>query len=359
MRSFRRLWERVRPQLVLRRAWDQDGRRVWEIHFPPHEVRGPGVVPGIVLDLDSLIHPDRDLVAGPASAIVPGFEPAPADEVIDTRGVRIGDLKIDEYRYRIDPALIDLARIDPGQIDLSGRAVHLDVAGALAALAADPENETLRQRVVSRLAIAQDWFPGACALDISAARISGQGLGELFHGVFVWRAVGARHTFVYLVVPDLQVRALLIEDPELARALIQAACPRPGDQHGGELEGRLQEAITGLGVTAAPGRAHRYRVEIPDAAAVLVVKNADAESPDPGAAADRRPANLGAAADPRAANPGAASRPEAVAHQPEPAGRPTAAEVPAKSQSELALSAELAELARKVGVRAVRRPSTS
>ena len=345
MGSFGRLW----PQISARRAWDQDGRPVWELHFTPRAA------------------PTRTSARAGS-----GRKPETiAGEVVDRRGVQLGDLAIDEHRYRVELAARDSAAVRAGGGSAGGggpaaggfaagdrpvvggpvggggsvRAGGLagdgsadggsagggsagggpaggrpDVAAALAELAAQPENEALRHLVVGRLAAGHDGFPGEPGLEISSARITGQGLGELFDGVFVWRAQTRQDTYTFVVAPDLQARALLIEDPELARALIQLACPRPGDRHGSELENRLQEAISRLGVTAAPGRADRFRFEVPDSAAVLRVKD-----------------------------------PLATAAQPD---QPAAHES-AKSESEMALSAELAELARKVGVRAVRRPSTS
>jgi hypothetical protein len=283
--SFGRLW----PQISARRAWDQNGRPVWELHFTPR--------------------------AAPVAAPSPSRRPETIPgETVDHRGVQLGDLAIDEHRYRITP---DSPSVRKAPADASGQ--RPDVAAALAELAAQPDNEVLRRLVATRLAAGHDGFPGEPGLDVSSARITGQGLGELFDGVFVWRAQAGPDTFTFVVAPDLQARALLIEDPELARALIQLACPRPGDRHGAELGGRLQEAISRLGVTAAPGRAERFRFEAPDPASVLRVK------------------------DPLAA----VVEPSQPAHE------------PAKSESEMALSAELADLARKVGVRAVRRPSTS
>jgi hypothetical protein len=287
MGSFGRLW----PQISARRAWDQHGRPVWEVHFTPRsaQVTRPEAQTGV----------KSKRASGKKAETVLG-------EIVDHRGVQLGDLAIDEHRYRIVL----------GGLPAREGTERPDVAAALAELAVQPENEVLRRLVAGRLAAGHDGFPGEPGLDISSARITGQGLGELFDGVFVWRAQTRQDTFTFVVAPDLQARALLIEDPELARALIQLACPRPGDRHGAELENRLQEAISRLGVTAAPGRAERFRFELPDPAAVLRVR-------DPLASSDQ------------------------------PVQEPT------KSESEMALSAELADLARKVGVRAVRRPSTS
>jgi hypothetical protein len=299
MSSFGRLW----PHIAARRTWDQTGQPVWEFHFTPREARVRR--PKEPRRLGERRRPKEVRGAqGPA-------------EVVDSRGVQLGDLRIEEHRYRI-------GELDP---DLARPSAQSEVAAALAELAANPESEPLRRRMAGRLAGTHEWLRENPGLDISSARITGQGLGEVFDGVFVWRAQGAYGVFIYLVAPDLQARALLVEDPELARALIQVACPRPGDRHADELPGRLQQAITRLGFTADPARDRTLRLAPPDAAAVLRVRSF-------------------------AGTAGPADRPDPAGLQAHPGG-------PAKSESEAALSAELAELARKVGVRAVRRPSPS
>jgi hypothetical protein len=221
--------------------------------------------------------------------------------VVNSRGVQIGDdnLQIDEFHYVIAESDIDFRELLTGP----------DIALALIELAADPDDESLRKRAVGRLAIAHGWFQNRPNLEVSAARITGRGIGRLLGGVFIWRAHDEHDTFTYIVTPTLRARDLLKADPGLARALIQVACPRPDVAHG-ELERWLAVAIARLGAAVSPGAVRQATPGGSETAAVLEVKSTG----------------------------GAVSVPEA-------AGR---------SDSERALSEELAELARKVGTAAVR-----
>jgi hypothetical protein len=150
-------------------------------------------------------------------------------------------------------------------------------------------------------------------LDISAALITGEGLGHTLDGLFIWRAEDGPN-ITYLVPPDTGTRRLLEEDPDLVRALIRAACPNPDDALG-ELEISLREALTRVGVVDR--EPHRRSRRAPAAELVMRVH------PDP------------------------AERSESV--------EPSADRE--KSDSERALSEELAELALKVGTASVRKPS--
>jgi hypothetical protein len=192
------------------------------------------------------------------------------------------------------------------------RAAQPEVEAALVELAAHPEDESAQQRVVDQLERAHGWFRSVPVLDVSAAWITGEGLGHSLDGVFVWRAEGTR-TVTYLVSPDPGTRDLLVADPDLVQALVRAACPHPDDVLG-ELESSLREAITRLGV-ANPAKV-RTAGATPATELVLRVE------PNP---ADRS----------------------------EPTDQSVDRE---KSESERALSKELGELARKVGAASIRKP---
>ena len=244
-----------------------------------------------------------DTSAGP-TAIRDGRDPV---RFVSSRGVEIGGdtLWIEQFHHRIRKPVDGLAD------QLLGEQVESpDVAAALVELAADPDNESKQHLVVARLAWCDIWFRSAQVLDISATRITGAGLGRLLNNLFVWRAEGG-HNLTYLVAPDPDTKELLAADPDLVQALIRAACPRP-DAALGELESSLREALTRLGVAAAQLPVTRVRETWP-AGLVLAV------DPDLPVHVDLR----------------------------DPPDRP-------KSESERALSEELAELARKVGTASVR-----
>ncbi|HST80778.1 MAG TPA: hypothetical protein VLL08_03430 [Kineosporiaceae bacterium] len=273
VRSLRSLF----PRVAARRVWALDGTPIWEFRFTSR--------------------PAVEVAATPA---VEGCrEPV---RFVTSRGVEIGGntLRIDQVHHRI--------RTSGGQSPAQAE----DVEPALVELAAHPEDESAQHRVVDRLEQAHGWFQGVPVLDISAASISGEGLGHSLDGVFVWRAEGT-HAITYLVSPDPGTRDLLAADPDLVRALVRAACPDPEDALG-ELESSLREALTRLGVVN-PGQVHTVGVT-PAAELVLRVESERISGAEPvQPSADRE-----------------------------------------KSESERALSEELAELARKVGTASVRKP---
>jgi hypothetical protein len=279
MGSFRRLF----PRVAARRAWSPDGEPVWEFRITP---RG--------------VDPADQRLAPPVIE-----DRRPPVRFVSSRGVEIGGdtLRIDQFHYRLRKPF------DRPAVEVEG----LEVAGVLVALAADPESEAALHRLVARLGLEHAWFASAAQLEISAARIAGDGLARSLDGIFVWRADAGR-TLTYLVVPHPRTKDLLAADPDLLRALLRAACPAP-DAVLGDLEGNLREAITRLGVAADPihGR---------------------------GPVTRSTPTGLVLAVDPQL-DPGIPAEP--------PADRP-------KSASERALSEELAELARRVGTASVRAP---
>jgi hypothetical protein len=314
MWAFRR---RRFPHVSVRRTWGVDGRPAWEFRFSSHEIGA--VLPAESHSFDQHEAPppyllgqdDEDEIAGQSR---PGRHRPGTATIVSSLGVQIDDdgLRIDEHHYRIKDPAID-----------AGESLHQpDIAAALAELAADAENEVLCDRVVSRLAVAHGWFLNAPSLDVSSARISGIGIGELLEGVFVWRAQAPDETFTYIVTPDLQGKELLKADPTLTRLLIRLACPHPRDTHS-ELAGWLREALGRLAAVAGAHPVNRP-VDSPAVGAVLEIRDAEvADRPVGGGEADDR------AGEGRAGERG-----------PDPADR--------------ALSEELAELARKVGARAPR-----
>jgi hypothetical protein len=306
VRSFGALW----PQIAARRTFSDDGRPTWEFRFTPRVVSEPAVpvavsshesdpVPGSLFGRDSAV---RKVAA----------------HAVSSRAVHIDDdlLRIDEFESLTEHPVVDFGQL----VD------RTDIAVALVELAADPENDVLRGRVISRLAVARGWFQNAPRLEISSARIHGEGFGGLLEGVFIWRACGADAVVTYVVTPGQQAKDLLKADPDLVRALLRCACPRPEDTNG-ELRNLLSEAMTRLGELAASSGAVSAPVDagVVDVPAVLEVKGRDGATSVPPPYAD----------------------PEALGR----AGRRASRE---KSESERALSDELAQLARKVGTAAVR-----
>lgn len=270
------------PRVAARRVWNQDGRPGWEFRFTPR--LETAAVP---------VDPPSAMPVGP-SAIQARRPPV---RFVSSRGVEIGGdvLRIDQFHHRIRKPTVSL----DDELD------RTDVASALVALATDPDDEAAQHRVVAEVAFEHSWFRGVPILDISAARITGGGLGHCLDGVFVWRVEGGP-ALTYLVVPYPDTKDLLAADPDLLRALLRAACPDP-DAALGELEGNLREAITRLGVSADPVRhPERPRTTSPTGLVLEVDPALDAEQDREG-----------------------------------PVDRP-------KSESERALSEELAELARKV-----------
>jgi hypothetical protein len=274
MRSLRDLF----PRVTARRVWGLDGTPVWEFRFTSRTADQPV--------------PEDDHRAPGATRHTPV-------RFVSSRGVEIGTdtLRIDQFHHRIRRPAIGAAE------ESAGPPEWVDVATALVDLAAEPDQAVLQQRVVARLARAHPWFRSVATLDISAARITGGGLGEALDGVFVWRAEGGPDR-TYLVAPHPQARDVLLADHDLLQALIAVACPPP-DAPLGELESRLREAITRLGVAAVPDSTPR----VGSTAATGLVLAVDADPP-----VDRS----------------------------DPSGERQ------KSESERALSEELAELARKV-----------
>jgi hypothetical protein len=269
------------PRVAARRVWNQDGRPGWEFRFTP-----PPVITTVPAEAPPAVQPRRSPV-----------------RFVSSRGVEIGGdvLRIDQFHHRIRRPTVGRAD-EPEQ--------RTDVAGALVALATDPDDEAAQHRVLTQVAFEHPWFRSVPLLDISAARITGGGLGHCLDGVFVWRAEGrpaeGGRGLTYLVVPDPDTKDLLAADPDLLRALLRAACPDP-DAALGELEGDLREAITRLGVAAGPvRRPERPRTTSPSRLVLEVDPALDTEQDRGG-----------------------------------PVDRP-------KSESERALSEELAELARKV-----------
>lgn len=264
------------PHVAARRAWHEDGTPVWEFRFT-----------------------SRAPKTGEAGAL-PTVEARPPVRFVSSRGVELGGdtLWIDQFHHRIRKPSPDVA---------DG---HIDVASALVELAAAPDVEAAQHRVVAGLA-RDHTYPSTPLLEISAARITGGGLGHRLDGVFIWRAEG-RPDLTFLVAPDPTTRDLLAADLDLVRALIRAACPQPDDPLG-EMESSLRETLTRLGVTGGPAEVQRTGV--------------------------RSPADLVLKVNPR----------------PDRFDRSDRAEQP-KSPSERALSNELAELARKVGTASVRAP---
>lgn len=269
------------PQVAARRVWNWDGRPGWEFRFTPRSVP---------------VEPE------PSPAIEDRRAPV---RFVSSRGVEIGGdlLRVDQFHHRVRKLATD---VPAGQ--------RPDIADALVALAADPDDESAQYQVIAQVAFEHPWFRSVPVLDISAARITGGGLGRGLDGVFVWRAEGG-HVLTYLVVPHPDTKDLLAADPDLLRALLRAACPDP-DAALGELESNLREAITRLGVAADPARDQPGRPRVTSAAGLVL-------QVDP--ALDAEPDREG------------------------PIDRP-------KSASEQALSEELADLARKVGSASVRPP---
>jgi hypothetical protein len=288
MRSLRGRFSRMSA----RRVWNLDGTPGWEFRFTTVPKSIPKNVPKSI---------PKDV---PKSAPQAVDQPAPGRErvrFVTSRGVEIGGstLRIDQFHHRIrKPAGPAGPAAPAGSLPESA-----DVEPALVELAADPEDESVQHRLLARLELAHDWFKSVPVLEVSAAWISGEGLGRSLDGVFVWRAEGTR-TITYVVSPNPGTRALLAADPDLTQALVRAACPHPDDALG-ELESSLREAIVRLGVA--------------NPAQVRVV--------------------------------GAAPAAELVLRV-DPVGQE-------KSETERALSEELAELARKVGTASVRKPPAS
>jgi hypothetical protein len=271
------------PNFAVRRTWGLDGTPVWELRFTSRVEPEPEPAP----------EPTRTVLLPPHR-----HEPV---RFVSSRGVEIGadTLRIDQFHHRIrKPAL---GFTEPPEAS--------DIATDLVQLAANPDHEPLQQRVVARLALVHSWFRNATLLDISAARITGSGLGQLLDGVFVWRAEGGTN-ITYLVAPDAGTKDLLKADSDLIRALIRAACPHPEDALS-ELEDSLREALTRLGLVAQAQPIRETGVS-PSAGVVLEVTDPSLPEP-PVDGADLE-----------------------------------------KSPSERALSEELAELARKVGTASVR-----
>jgi hypothetical protein len=269
------------PHLAVRRTWSLDGTPVWELRYTSRVQPEPAPEPTQTV----LLAPHR-------------HDPV---RFVSNRGVEIGDdtLRIDQFHHRIRKPALGFAE-PPAESD---------IAADLVQLAAHPDHESLQHRVVARLAPVHLWFRNAPVLDISAARITGSGLGHLLEGVFVWRAEAGTN-ITYLVAPDADTKDLLKADSDLIRSLIRAACPHPEDALS-ELEESLREALTRLGLVA--GSRPPPRGEAGPAAGVVL------EVTDP-------------------------SLPEPPVHGVEPE----------KSPSERALSEELADLARKVGAASVR-----
>jgi hypothetical protein len=299
VRSFAALW----PQIAARRTYGDDGRPTWEFRFTPRAVTGSPLptAPAVVASAPAVVAP------------VPARQPV-MPHAVSSRAVQIDDdvLRIDEFGSLIEQPTVDFGQL----VD------RTDIAVALVELAADPENDVLRRLVVSRLAVARGWFQHAPSLEISSARIHGEGVGGLLEGVFIWRATGADAVVTYVVTPGRRAKDLLKADPDLVRALLRCACPRPEDANG-ELRNTLWEAITRL--SALAGVRQSDDVEVADTATVLEVKGTD----------------------------GATSVPPSYV-DPDPLGRAGRRASREKSDSERALSDELAELARKVGTAAVR-----
>jgi hypothetical protein len=281
VRSLRDLF----PHVAARRVWGWDGTPVWEFRLT---TRLPPVESAVEIAAPTASDPDRA-------------------RFVSSRGVELGGdtLRLEQFHHRIGKPGFGFGESS----DVS------DITAALVELAADPDDQTLQNRVVARLARVHHWFRTASVLDISAIRITGSGLGRRLDGVFVWRAEGGRN-ITYLVAPDPNTKDRLKADPDLIRALLRAACPHPDDAFG-DLEDSLREALARLGAAdPAP-------VGGSGSAGVVL------EVTDP-------------------SRPGLAEPTEA------PEARPAE-----KSPSERALSAELADLARKVGVSSVRSPGTA
>ena len=303
------------PRVSARRVWNLDGTPIWEFRYTSRrvhrEVAGPA---------STWVHPILDAATtSPLPAIEDRRVPV---RFVSSRGVEIGPdtLRIAQFHHRIRRPVTDpeepFTDLLAGPESAGESPESLEVAPALVELAADPENESAQRRVIDRLAVVHDWFQSTPVLDVSAARITGEGLGHSLDGLFVWRAEGGPN-LTYLVSPDSDTRALLAADPDLVQALIRAACPHPDDVLG-ELEISLREALTRLGVVdpvpvEGPGPVREARRT---SAAELVLR----VDPEP------------------------AERSEALDSDRE------------KSDSERALSEELAELARKVGTASVRKP---
>jgi hypothetical protein len=322
VRSLRGLF----PHVAARRGWDANGTPVWEFCFTPRptEATGPAATSSITSRpaagdddvLGTILDPDSQL-SRPSARVESQNADGPGDPgpvpIVTSRGVQVAAdvLWIDEFHHRLDAS--------PDAGDPLGRT---DIAGALVDLAADPGNESLHHRVVGRLALAHNWFEDAPHLEISSARIAGRGLGQLLDGVFVWRAEGVRNTFTYVVAPAPGIKDLLKGDLGLARVLIRAACPHPEDALG-EVESNLREAISRLESTAASRAAAR---------AVTSMAQVGGSGADAGVVLEVDP------------------DPDLLQRLDQPGNRE-------KSDSERALSEELAALARKVGTASVRKPA--
>jgi hypothetical protein len=221
-------------------------------------------------------------------------------------------LRVDEFA-----AVSEQPAVDFGQL-----VDRTDIAMALIELSADPQDDDLRRQVISRLAVARGWFQNAPSLQVRSAQVHGQGFGRLLEGVFLWRAAGGDDVFTYVVTPNLQAKDLLKADPDLVRALLRCACPAADDAYA-QIQNTLWDAMNRLEALATTPVAASVEVGSGDTAVVLEVRGTGGATsvpplhPDPQTRADRR------------------------AHD-------------EKSESERALSDELAQLARKVGTAAVR-----
>jgi len=296
VRSLRDLF----PHVAARRVWGWDGTPVWEFRVTSRPSPPP----------PAPVEP----VAPVAAQLAPPAPPSGPDRVrfVSSRGVEIGadTLRLEQFHHRIGKPAVGFG--EPSDVS--------DIAEALVQLAAEPDDEARQNRVVARLARVHHWFRTASVLDISATRITGEGLGHRLDGVFVWRAEGGRN-ITYLVAPDPETKDRLKADPDLIRALLRAACPHPDDALA-DLEDSLREALVRLGVAADPvARSGPNSAGTASSGVVLEVT-------EPGLAGlAESPAEGSSPADP---------------------GRSD------KTPSERALSAELADLARKVGAASVR-----
>lgn len=294
MRSLRGLF----PHVAARRVWGWDGTPVWEFRVTSRQPT-PSVEPVAA-------------IAAPIGPPTPSRPQPDRVRFVSSRGVEIGadTLRLEQFHHRAGKPAVGFG--EPSDV--------ADIAQALVQLAAEPDDEIRQNRVVARLARVHHWFRTASVLDISATRISGDGLGHRLDGVFVWRAEGGRN-ITYLVAPDPETKDRLKADPDLIRALLRAACPHPDDALG-DLEDSLREALVRLGVAADP-----VSRSGPVASSGVVL-----EVTDPSLAGLAEPSIDGTARESSSVDPGRSD----------------------KSPSEQALSAELADLARKVGAASVR-----
>jgi hypothetical protein len=253
-------------------------------------------------------HPDRTIVlpgatshrdTGLARGVTVSEPPADCpDERIGRTAVRSGagqvraedvrGLQIGRGNHQLNVYTFD---VQTPKIDLAARLEDPDVIGLVHVLACDPTDERARQRLITAIAPG-GWGLGGprSHLRITTLRSGITDRSSLFDGFTIFADVQGvqvgdnsrqRNEFVYTVAPTGSGRDLLQDNPGLARALVNCACPLPGGGSQSELNRQLQESMAHLPLRPGDGVQRSVHVDAPGPGQTLTIRRADGVSVGP------------------------------------------------------------------------------